>query len=724
MYIDIQKYTRKLNIKKYLLSRPPSTLNKGVELGRGVQHSDLRNKSLFNPPSTNNEHIEVFKKMVIKDLEQLKFSRISESQHIQQGIKQLEANKDIIIRPADKGGAIVVLTKEYYHQELMGQLNDNNTYLKLSSNPTREYKRDLSSLIQKGINKNILSKKESRYLVPDTCRVPIIYTIPKIHKNAEAPPGRPIINGIQSINARLGEYVDKFLQPLVPNTKAYLRDTKHLLQILKSLTLDPNGRYLLATADVASLYTIIEHSDAIEASKWAMDSFSHLISKQKRFLLRSLAFGIQHNYFWYNDNYFRQLTGIGMGAKYAPSVANIFMAKWEEDAIFLNTPKELVLYKRFIDDCIFIWKGDELSLRSFFQRLNMNQKNIKLEHQISETKIQFLDLEIELTANIISTKTFFKPVERNSYIPVTSCHYEPWLINIPKGQFIRLRRNCSENIDYLKQAQWIGKRFEEKGYNKCFIEEKITEVNQTSREALIQDKIKVNDKTDDIPLIMDFSVQHRRMERIIKRHWSILKTDTTLANILPEKLRLIYRRAPTLRDIIAKNVPNPPKRITDLTFFQGKGFYPCKRCYACINTNQNGYKCQKFSSTNTGQEFEIKDFISCRTEGVVYALQCSCSLQYIGRTKRPMWKRIREHIQNIRKGYPKHSVSKHFDRYHNRDPRGLQFWAIQKYKAHWRGSHKVRELSKNESKWIFQMGTLEPHGLNIEFDLNCFISDF
>lgn len=124
------------------------------------------------------------------------------------------------------------------------------------------------------------------------------------------------------------------------------------------------------------------------------------------------------------------------------------------------------------------------------------------------------------------------------------------------------------------------------------------------------------------------------------------------------------------------------------------------------------------------KEYDIKDFISCRTEGVVYVLQCSCSLQYIGRTKRPMWKRIREHIQNIKKAFPKHSVSKHFAMHHNSDPTDLKFGVIQRYKPHWRGSNKIRELGKNESKWIFEMGTLAPKGLNIEFDINCFISDY
>lgn len=239
-----------------------------------------------------------------------------------------------MIRPADKGGAIVVMSKEYYNTELAGQLSNTNTYIKLKGNPTKEYKRELQELVSKGNMKNILTKKEEKYLIPETCRVPIIYIVPKIHKNPLYPLGRPIINGIQSINARLGEYVDSFMQPLVPQTKSFLRDTKHLRQILDTVEVNAQEQYPIATADVASLYTIIDHEEAIQASKWALDKWSDLVSKQKGFILRCLAYGLQHNYFWYNMEYYRQLNGVGMGAKYAPSVANIFMDKWEEEILY------------------------------------------------------------------------------------------------------------------------------------------------------------------------------------------------------------------------------------------------------------------------------------------------------------------------------------------------------------------------------------------------------
>ena len=129
-------------------------------------------------------------------------------------------------------------------------------------------------------------------------------------------------------------------------------------------------------------------------------------------------------------------------------------------------------------------------------------------------------------------------------------------------------------------------------------------------------------------------------------------------------------------------------------------------------------------STSNGSQYEIKDFIGCNTEGAVYALECSCGLQYVGRTKRPLKIRIKEHVVNIQNGFDKHSVSRHFDAVHNRDPSHLKFWGIAPYNRPWRGGHKVRSLSQLESKYIYNMDTFAPRGLNIEFDLNCFLNDF
>lgn len=104
-------------------------------------------------------------------------------------------------------------------------------------------------------------------------------------------------------------------------------------------------------------------------------------------------------------------------------------------------------------------------------------------------------------------------------------------------------------------------------------------------------------------------------------------------------------------------------------------------------------------------------------------LQCGCGLQYIGRTSRALHVRVGEHINNIKKGLVTHNVSRHFRNHHNRNPRGLQFWGLEKVTKHWRGGHFIRQLSRRESFWIYETKVLTPLGLNVDFDLNCFISD-
>lgn len=66
----------------------------------------------------------------------------------------------------------------------------------------------------------------------------------------------------------------------------------------------------------------------------------------------------------------------------------------------------------------------------------------------------------------------------------------------------------------------------------------------------------------------------------------------------------------------------------------------------------------------------------------------------------------------------------HFKIHHNQYPIGLTFWGVDHVKVSWRGSNRVRELSKRETYWIFLLDTLSPKGLNVELDINCFIDDY
>lgn len=158
-------------------------------------------------------------------------------------------------------------------------------------------------------------------------------------------------------------------------------------------------------------------------------------------------------------------------------------------------------------------------------------------------------------------------------------------------------------------------------------------------------------------------------------------------------------------------------------FWDQTGFHACRRCKACQQVTTHLRGLTSFTLTANGKEFSIKECITCASTHVVYALECPCGLMYIGCTKRTLGKRVSEHIYNIKTGYREHSVSLHFREKHDRNPIGLKFWRVDKIHPKWRGANMVREISKSETKWIFLTNTPSPRGLNIELDLNCFISN-
>lgn len=77
------------------------------------------------------------------------------------------------------------------------------------------------------------------------------------------------------------------------------------------------------TVDVTSLYMIIPHELGLGAVKYFLDWDSSLLREQVNLIMELLEFAATHNFFWFDGQYFRQDRDVAMGAKYAPSLANL-----------------------------------------------------------------------------------------------------------------------------------------------------------------------------------------------------------------------------------------------------------------------------------------------------------------------------------------------------------------------------------------------------------------
>lgn len=147
-----------------------------------------------------------------------------------------------------------------------------------------------------------------------------------------------------------------------------------------------------------------------------------------------------------------------MGAKYAPSVANLVLAKWETENIYYKWP-EMALYKRYIDDIILFWEGTIKVSKHFLKQLDRIDYDLGFTGEWSADQVNFLDLVLFKVEGKIHAKTHFKDTDQNNYIPTTSYHHKKWIYNTLSSQYSRIRRNCVLESDYINQTNINRKIF-------------------------------------------------------------------------------------------------------------------------------------------------------------------------------------------------------------------------------------------------------------------------
>uniref|UniRef100_A0A8C5PGH1 Reverse transcriptase domain-containing protein n=1 Tax=Leptobrachium leishanense TaxID=445787 RepID=A0A8C5PGH1_9ANUR len=302
--------------------------------------------------------MKMFETLVMTDLEKntknkkIKFNLSKEENT---AIRDLERSESIVIKPADKGG-VVILKKDNYVAEVMKILNDGVTYKEIRENPIDSIKRSLKAYLDKGKEVGILLEKEYQYLHNIYPKTPSFYILPKIHKNPIEPPGRPIVAGINSITSNLSQYVDKILQPAVKTMVSYTKDTMDMLQILREASWEADC--FLVVCDVNALYSNFPHTKGVEIVKDQLNLLRDLNGEQVDFVMEGIQFILDNNYFQFDVKFYLQTRGTAMGTRFAPSYTNLYMAGWETNFVYGSrdwAQGRVPIYKRYIDDLFFIY---------------------------------------------------------------------------------------------------------------------------------------------------------------------------------------------------------------------------------------------------------------------------------------------------------------------------------------------------------------------------------
>lgn len=634
-------------------------------------------------------------------------------------LKELTDNKDIIIRKADKGGALVVLRYDQYIGEAQRQLGDTAFYVPLKSNPTETLVKDLHEILLQAKDNELISTQELDFLFKPHPRMAAFYLLPKVHKSMTNPPGRPVISGNDTLMEPISKYVDFFIKPLLPSLPAYIQDTTDVLcQIRDHNFIGPDA--LLVTMDVEALYTNIDHDQGLAALRHFLDRRPLPHSPPTDFLVKLTDWTLNNNIFLFQDQLFKQIKGCAMGACFSPSYAGLFMGKWEEDVVFTNDnifKDKIRWWARYIDDVILWWDGNENELLAFHSYLNAANQNIKLSLDYSKEKINFLDLEIYKDEDgYLHTSIFRKEAHKNTVLHAKSFHPPSLIKNIPFGQFQRLRRICDDSRDYdLKSKEMYG-RFVQRGYSSNTLNMALERANSIERSSLLTRK-PAPAKQDRVFFSTRYSTNAPSIVNAIKSNWDMLKCDTSLQNIFDERPIFTYRRAPTLRDRLVRSYTPAKEKSTWLPTVPN-GTFKCGHCNVCDIVS----KTKGFTHPVTLATYPTRHFINCKSTHVIYILQCGlCEAFYVGRTKRRFQDRLSEHKYAARVGNCEYAMTRHFVETHNNKTVKFSAMGIDCVPSTPRRGDRQKILNQKENRWIYKLNATSTPGLNDSFEMMPFL---
>ena len=640
---DLERYNRRLRLKEYFAT---------VEAMEDDRRP-FRPPSNWMPPKGRNDALEVFISQVRRTVEQSLEARATWrakdniSMDERRALKSLRERTDIVIKPADKESAVVIMSQEGYIAEVNRQLQNTKHYKLLDASPLMEITAEVTSVVRDLLRRDVIDRHTQRFLLPREPRLARFYILPKIHK--EGNPGRPILSSNNTPTESISQYVDHFLQPRVAEVPHIIRDTTDYLNRVASLPRFQPG-WLLVTLDVSSLYTNIPHAEGVKACRDTLNKRTSY-SPPTDDLCELIELILRRNAFIFDDQCYLQIHGTAMGTRMAPSYANLFMADFEERFLATQRLKPLVWW-RFLDDIFSLWVHGRAALDKFILALNSFHDTIQFTYEISELQVTFLDTRTYVKNGTIETDLHVKPTDKHQYLHIESCHPKHIKSAIPYGQALRVRRICSEESNFNKHTEDLVQHFERRGYNPEDVQAAVERARSVDRETVLQPLPRP--QNDMVPFTVTYHPTLPPMQQILRDNIPILQTEQ-LQNALPDNHRVVYRRPNNLRKLLVRaelKRPQPTVKTRGNRKCGGRG---CKTCATLLEINS-------IVSTTTGIEHAISVSATCKSSHVVYVIQCSrCKLQYVGETEQALHERMNSHRSDIRLAKTKEKpVAAHF----------------------------------------------------------------
>nr|VZI24562.1 unnamed protein product [Spirometra erinaceieuropaei] len=373
-------------------------------------------------------------------------------------LRELKAEKDLVIVPADKGCATVVLDRTDYLQETKGLLEDRQFHVPCATNPLKPLTSNSNATLLALDNSGAITPTDRRMTRPQDTALARLYGLIKVHKDGA--PLRPIVSLKGTPAYGLAKWLFRRLKFLTAESDTRVSSSEQFLEKLKGVSIHPNE--VMVSFDVTSHFTSIPQDVAIETIELLLQSkYEETENRLGHAQILQLLKLCLRTYFTFDGTIYEQVKGTPMGSQISGFIAEAVLQRLES-LVFQHHRQKF--WARYADDTFVVIKRDQML--TFQEHLNAVFPDIQFTMEEEEDNhLTFLDVLVcRKDCGGLKTKVFRKATNTMQVLNFNSNHPSSHKRSCVRTHYRRVETHCSEPEDKITELQYLRWVFKANSY--------------------------------------------------------------------------------------------------------------------------------------------------------------------------------------------------------------------------------------------------------------------
>ena len=382
-------------------------------------------------------------------------------------LKDLARDEYILILPADKGKATVVMNKADYDAKMMIMLKDESTYRPVKKDPTLSLERNMNSMLLSLKQSGQLPDGVYSHLRSSAGSTPQLYGLSKVHKQDVSL--RRIVSFVASPTYRLSRFLANLLVLVVGWSSSHVRNSKDFAEFISQQALREDE--VMVSFDVVSLFTCVPTDLAVQVARSRLEKDPTLPERTILLvddIVNLLTLCLDATFLEFRGKVYQQIHGAAMGSPVSVVIANLVMEVVEQRALatFHSPPH---FWKRYVDDTVIPCN----LVREFLSHLNSIEACIQVtvQKETEDGKLPFLDVCLcRESDGSVTTSVYRKSTRTSQYLSFDSHHPVAHKASVVKTSMNRASELSSNDVVRVTEEERVVDALKQNGHPMRFIQ--------------------------------------------------------------------------------------------------------------------------------------------------------------------------------------------------------------------------------------------------------------